>query len=67
MQIRLVAIEAGKVLLPKKFIHRQLITFTANLQTSLIGMEACSGTSLTPRSPLSKRLEFLSHSLGEIK
>jgi transposase len=33
----------GKVLLKKKFTQKQLITFTANLQTSLIGMEACSG------------------------
>jgi transposase len=33
----------GKVLLKKKFTQRQLITFTANLQTSLIGMEACGG------------------------
>jgi transposase len=32
----------GKVLLKKKFTQRQLITFTANLQTSLVGMEACS-------------------------
>jgi transposase len=34
---------AGKVLLRKKFTHKQLITFTANMQNSLIGMEACSG------------------------
>jgi transposase len=33
----------GKVLLKKKFTQKQLITFTANLQTSLIGMEACGG------------------------
>jgi transposase len=33
----------GKVLLKKKFTQRQLITFTANPQTSLVGMEACSG------------------------
>ena len=39
----LVALGAhGKVLLKKKFTQRQLITFTANLQTSLVGMEACS-------------------------
>ena len=30
----------GKVLLKKKFTQRQLITFTANLQTTLIGLEA---------------------------
>ena len=34
---------AGKALLRKKFTQKQLITFTANMQTSLIGMEACSG------------------------
>jgi len=33
----------GKVLLKKKFTQRQLIAFTVNLQTCLIGMEACSG------------------------
>jgi hypothetical protein len=35
--------ENGKVLLRKKFTQKQLITYTANLQTSLIGLEACSG------------------------
>src|ERR1700737_4098057 len=32
----------GKVLLKKKFTQRQLITFTANLQTALSGLEACA-------------------------
>jgi transposase len=40
----------GKVLLKKKFTQRQLITFTANLQTSLIGMEACSGAHFLGRA-----------------
>jgi hypothetical protein len=52
MQIRSVGIDLGKttfhlvalgaaakVLLRKKFTQKQLITFTANMQTSLIGME----------------------------
>lgn len=56
MQIRSVGIDLGKttfhlvalgdngnVLLKKKFTQRQLITFTANLQTTLIGLEACAG------------------------
>jgi hypothetical protein len=30
---------AGKVLLRKKFTQKQLITFTSNMQTSLVGME----------------------------
>jgi transposase len=34
---------AGKVLVRKKFTQRQLLIYTANMQTSLIGMEACSG------------------------
>ena len=34
---------AGKVLVKKKFTQRQLLTYSANLQTSLIGLEACSG------------------------
>ena len=33
----------GKLLLKKKFTQKLLITFIANMQTSLIGMEACSG------------------------
>jgi len=40
----------GKVLLKKKFTQRQLITFTANLQTSLIGMEACGGAHFLGRA-----------------
>ena len=34
---------AGKVLVKKKFTQRQLLIFTANMQISLIGLEACSG------------------------
>jgi transposase len=34
---------AGKVLVRKKFSQRQLLTYTANIPTSLIGLEACSG------------------------
>lgn len=34
---------AGKVLLKKKFTQKQLLAYTAKLQTSLIGLEACSG------------------------
>ena len=40
----------GKVILKKKFTQRQLITFTANLQTSLIGMEACGGAHFLGRA-----------------
>ena len=31
--------EAGKVLVKKKFTQRQLLTYTANLQISLIGLK----------------------------
>ena len=40
----------GKVLLKKKFTQKQLIAFTANLQTCLIGMEACSGSHFLGRA-----------------
>ena len=40
----------GKVLLKKKFAQKQLIAFTANLQTCLIGMEACSGSHFLGRA-----------------
>ena len=36
---------AGKVLVKRNFTPKQLLTYTANLQTSLIGLEACAGTS----------------------
>jgi transposase len=42
--------EKGKVLLKKKFTQKQLIDFTANLETSLIGMEACSGSHFLGRA-----------------
>jgi transposase len=63
MQIRSVGVDLGKttfhlvalsaagtVLLRKKFTQKQLIRFTANLQTSLIGMEACSGAHFLGRA-----------------
>ena len=63
MQIRSVAIDLGKttfhlvalgdngkVLLKKKFTQKQLIAFTANMQTCLIGMEACSGSHFLGRA-----------------
>jgi transposase len=62
MQIRSVGIDLGKttfqvalgdngeVLLKKKFTQKQLITLTANTQTSLIGMEACGGAHFLGRA-----------------
>lgn len=35
--------EYGKVIVKKKFSRKQLLAYTANLQASLIGIEACSG------------------------
>ncbi|MCU1253148.1 MAG: Mobile element protein [Edaphobacter sp.] len=40
----------GKVPLKKKFTQKQLITFTTNMQTCLIGMEACSGSHFLGRA-----------------
>src|SRR6202034_3008235 len=40
----------GKVLLKKKFTQKQLIAFAANMQTSLIGMEACGGAHFLGRA-----------------
>ena len=37
------------MLLRKKFTQKQLITYTANMQTSLIVMEACSGAHFVGR------------------
>jgi transposase len=42
--------EKGKVLLKKKFTQKQLIAFTANMQTCLIGMESCSGAHFLGRA-----------------
>jgi hypothetical protein len=33
----------GKVVVRKKFSRNHLLAYTANLQSSLIGMEACAG------------------------
>jgi transposase len=41
---------AGKVLVRKKFTQRQLLTYTANMQISLIGLEACSGVHFLARA-----------------
>ena len=41
---------AGKLLVKKKFTKKQLLTYTANLQTSLIGLEACSGAHFLGRA-----------------
>src|SRR5258707_5816790 len=41
---------AGKVLVRKKFTQKQLLAYTANMQTSLIGMEACSGAHFLGRA-----------------
>ena len=41
---------AGKVLVKKKFTQKQLLTYTANLQMSLIGLEACSGAHFLGRA-----------------
>src|SRR5512132_4095205 len=35
--------EHGKAVVRKKFSRQQLLAYTANLQPSLIGIEACSG------------------------
>jgi len=45
-----IAPSLGKVLVRKKFTQRQLMTYTANMQTSLIGMEACSGAHFLGRA-----------------
>ena len=42
--------DAGKVLVKRKFSQKQLLAFTANLQTSLIGLEACSGAHFLGRA-----------------
>src|SRR3974377_2065960 len=41
--------ERGKLVIKKKLSRKQLLTFTANLQPSLIGLEACSGSHFLAR------------------
>src|SRR5271155_5085734 len=63
MQIHLVGIDLGKttfhlialgaackVLVRKKFTQKQLLVYTANMQTSLIGLEACAGAHFLGRA-----------------
>jgi hypothetical protein len=40
----------GEVVVRKKFSHKQLLHFTANLQAELIGMEACGGAHFLGRA-----------------
>jgi transposase len=40
----------GKVLVRKKFTRKQLLAYTANMQASLIGLEACSGAHFLGRA-----------------
>ncbi len=42
--------EHGKMLLKKKLSRKQLLALTANLPTSLIGLEACSGSHFLARA-----------------
>jgi len=42
--------EADKILVKKKFIQWQLLTYTAKMQTSLAGLEACSGAHFLGRA-----------------
>ena len=42
--------ERGKVIMRKKLSRRQLLVFTANLEPTLIGMEACSGSHFLGRA-----------------
>lgn len=41
---------AGKVLGKKQFTQRQLLTYTANMQTSVTGLEACAGAHFLGRA-----------------
>ena len=41
---------AGKLLVKKKFTQKQLLAYTANLQPSLIGLEACAGAHFLGRA-----------------
>src|SRR5215469_15989480 len=42
--------QASKVQVRKKFNQRQLLTYTANMPTSLMGLEACSGAHFLGRA-----------------
>jgi transposase len=41
---------AGKVLVRKKFTRNQLLAYTANMPTSLVGLEACAGAHFLGRA-----------------
>jgi transposase len=42
--------ERGKTIIKKRFSRKQLLSFTANLERSLIGLEACSGSHFLGRA-----------------
>jgi hypothetical protein len=43
-------VRRGTVLVRKKFTQKQLLAYTANMQTTLIGLEASSGQSMPTES-----------------
>ena len=42
--------ERGKVIVRKKLSRQQLLAFTANLEPTVIGLEACSGSCFLGRA-----------------
>jgi hypothetical protein len=50
---------AGKMLVRRKFTWKQLLACTANMQDSLIGLEACSGAHFSYRSTRRRTTEML--------
>src|SRR3984957_6258395 len=45
---------AGQVLVRRKFSQKQLLTYLANMVSSLVGLEACSGAHFLGRAPRSQ-------------
>ena len=43
--------EHGSIVVRRKFSRKQLLAYTANLPSSLIGIEACGGSHCLARSP----------------
>jgi len=50
--------ERGKFVIKQKFSRKQLLVYTANLPSSLVGIEACSGRISSVRHCATKAMRF---------
>ena len=56
---------AGKMLVREKFARKQLLACTANIQTSLVGLETCSRAAISSAGCCTSRAQY--HTCARIR